>query len=374
MPTAFEIVEEARGFAEPFEQRWNLPWYTDKASSALWRHKLVHLIAHLPEGLFEDVIELLLNEKSFALRGIALHLARMRGARAFSARAVDLLSDASVNVRALAAAALGQFGDETAVEALLEVKDAEHTEVKKAVIEAMKRIRDVRCVPLLSRWAGKVGENDQLRKLACEALGTLGDDAGMPVLHRILADDTVADEIRGEAARAIGMIGGPESRRHLLAGMKDERPWIRARSIEGLAILGDQSATSVITPLLASTEPWMVRTAAIEALSRLAGDEALALITPLLSDKEIQIRSSVCVGLGLIGSVAAQRQLKTALGDNERLVRAQALEALSRASGRDFGFRLEQHSGSLDPKALDQAVRSALHYEPKPAAGRGSGA
>jgi HEAT repeat protein len=366
MPTAFEIVEEARGFAEPFEQRWNLPWYSDKASAAIWRHKLLHLIAHLPEGLFEDVVELLLKEKSFALRGIGLHLARMRGARAFSARAADLLSDPSINVRALAAAALGQFGDEGAVEALLEVKDGEHTEVKKAVVEAMKRIRDVRCVPLLSRWAGKVGENDQLRKLACEALGTLGDDAGMPVLHRILADDTVADEIRGEAARAIGMIGGPEARRHLVTGMKDERPWIRARSIEGIAILNDQSSIQTIASFLAATEPWMVRTAAIEALARLSGDEALRWITPLLADKEIQIRSSVCVGLGLIGSVAAQKHLKTALADAERIVRAQALEAMSRATGRDFGFRLEQHSSALDPKALDHAVKAALHYEPKP--------
>jgi HEAT repeat protein len=365
MPTAFEIVEEARGFAEPFEQRWNLPWYSDKASAAIWRHKLLALIAHLPEGLFEDVIELLLKEKSFALRGIALHIARSRGARAFSNRAVELMSDPSVNVRALAAAALGQFGDENAIEALLEVKDGEHTEVKKAVIEAMKRIRDVRCVPLLSRWAGKVGENDQLRKLACEALGTLGDDAGMPVLHRILSDDTVADEIRGEAARAIGMIGGPESRRHLFAGIKDERPWIRSKCIEGLAILGDPGAAPTIAPFLAPTEPWMVRTAAIEAVARLGGDDALRWIAPLLSDKEIQIRSSVCVGLGLIGSVAAQRQLQTALSDHERIVRAQALEALSRASGRDFGFRLEQHTGALDPKALDHAVKSALQYEPK---------
>jgi HEAT repeat protein len=365
MPTAFEIVEEARGFADAFEQRWNLPWYPDKASASVWRHKLLQVIAHLPEGLFEDVIELLLNDKSFALRGIALHIARARGARAFSGRAIELLQDPSINVRAMAAAALGQFGDEYAVDALLEVKDGEHTEVKKAVVDAMKRIRDVRCVPLLSRWAGKVGENDQLRKAACEALGHLGDDAGMPVLHRVLSDDTVADEIRGEAARAIGMIGGSESRRGLLAGLKSDRPWIRARCIEGLAILGDQSAAPFITPFLDASQPWMVRTAAIEGTARLAGEQALASLTPLLSDKEIQIRSSACVGLGLIGTLAAQRELKIALSDPERLVRAQALDALSRASGRDFGFRLDQHQGAIDQKALDHAVKSALHWEPK---------
>jgi HEAT repeat protein len=366
MPTAFEIVEEARGFAEFFEQRWNLPWYSDKTSTAVWRHRLLHLIAQLPDGLFEDVVELMLSDKSWALRGIGLHLARLRGARAFSPQAVTLLLDQSINVRAMAAAALGQFGDDAAVDALLEVKDGEHTEVKKAVVDAMKRIRDVRCVPLLSRWAGKVGESDQLRKSACEALGTLGDDAGMPVLHRVLADDTVADEIRGEAARAIGMIGGGEARKHLMTGLKDERPWIRAKCVEGLAILGDRTVAPSMPPLFAATEPWMVRTAAIEAACRLGGEDAVALVAPLLADKEIQIRSSVCVGLGLVGSVSAQRHLKAALADPERIVRAQALEALSRASGKDFGFRLEQHQGTIDPKALDHAVKSALHYEPKP--------
>jgi HEAT repeat protein len=368
MPTAFEIVEEARGFAEAFEQRWNLPWYTDKASAALWKHRLVHLVAHLPEGLCEDVLELLMQEKSFALRGIALHIARMRGARAFSGRAVELLEDPSVNVRALAAAALGQFADDDAVDALLEVKDAEHTEVKKAVVDAMKRMRDVRCVPLLSRWAGKVGENDQLRKLACEALGTIGDDAGMPVLHRIVSDDTVADDIRGEAARAIGMIGGGEARRHLLTALRDERPWVRAKSAEGLAILGDRSVAHLLVPLLAASEPWMVRTASIEAVARLSGEEALPAITPLIQDKEVQIRSSLAVGLGLIGSVEAQQQLKVLLADPDRLVRAQALEALSRATGRDFGLRIEQHEGALDHKALDHAVKAALSYQPKPKA------
>jgi len=187
----------------------------------------------------------------------------------------------------------------------------------------------------------------------------------MPVLHRVLADDTVADEIRGAAARALGMIGGPEARKHLLTGLKDDRPWIRAKCIEGLAILGDRTVSASVPPLLAATQPWMVRTAAIEAACRLGGEDAVPHVAPLLADKEIQIRSSVCVGLGLVGTVAAQRHLKIALADPERIVRAQALEALSRASGKDFGFRLEQHQGTIDPKALDHAVKSALHFEPK---------
>ncbi len=365
MPTAFEIVEEARGFRDFFEQNWNLPWYHDKASASVWRHKLLHLIANLPESIFEGVVLLMLDDSSFALRGIGLHMARVRGATRFAPSAVHLMSDPSIHVRALAAAALGQFGDEPGIEALLETKDGEHTEVKKAVVEAFKRLRDVRCIPLLSRWTGRVGENDGLRKLGCEALGAIADDAGMPVLQRILTDETVADDIRGEAARAIGMIGVPEAHVHLVGGLKNERPWIRARCAEGLALARDASSFPLVVPLLAASEPWMVRTLAIEAVARLGGEKALDHVSPLLADKEIQIRSSACVALGIIGTTAAQKALKLGLQDPERVVRAQALEALTRASGQDFGFRIDQHHGTLDPRALDAAVKTALNFEPR---------
>jgi HEAT repeat protein len=306
----------------------------------------------------------MLEEPSFAVKGVALHLARMRGARGLAGRAIDLLHDPFVNVRALAAAAIGQFGDDAGVEALLETKDAENVEVKKAVTDAFKRLRDVRCIPLMARWAGKIGEDDRLRRAACEALGAIGDDAAMPVLQRVMFDDVVADDIRGEAARAIGLIGGAEARGFLVQGLSSDRPWVRAKAIEGLALLNDRGVFSLLPKFLAASEPWMVRLAAVEASARVGGEEALPHLVPLLDDKEIQIRGQTCAALGLIGVAAAQRALKKALSDGERVVRAQAVEALSRAAGRDFGLRIEQHAGAFDPKALDQAVKAALAYEP----------
>ncbi len=262
------------------------------------------------------------------------------------------------------AAAIGQFGDDAGVEALLETKDGENVEVKKAVVEAFRRLRDVRCIPLMARWAGRVGEDDRLRRSACETLGAIGDDAAMPVLQRVLFDDVVADDIRGEAARSIGLIGGEEAKEFLTQALASDRPWVRAKAVEGLALLRDASVLALITPFLASTHQWMVRLAAIEAVARVGGASALEHLTPLLADKEIQIRGTTCVALGIVGTVAAQRHLKKALEDKERVVRAQALEALARASGKDFGFKIEQHVATLDQKALDHAVKAALAYEP----------
>ncbi|HYC77785.1 MAG TPA: HEAT repeat domain-containing protein [Planctomycetota bacterium] len=364
MPTPYEIVEEVRAFKEPWEQRFSLPWFEDRTAGSVWRHKLVHLVAQLPDGLFEDVVGLMLDEPSFAIRGVALHIARMRGAKVFADKAAALLDDASVNVRALAAAAIGQFGDDAGVEALLETKDGENVEVKKAVVDAFKRLRDVRCIPLMARWAGRVGEDDRLRRAACETLGAIADDAAMPVLQRVLFDDVVADDIRGEAARAIGLIGGAEARGFLLQALGSDRPWVRAKAIEGLALLRDAGVMTTVLPYLAPTHPWMVRLAAIEAAARTGGAASLEHLAPLLEDREIQIRGMACVALGLVGNVAAQKKLKRALEDKERVVRAQALEALARASGRDFGFKVEQHVSALDAKALDAAIKAAMAWEP----------
>jgi HEAT repeat protein len=364
MPTAYEVLEEVRSFRDQWEQRFSLPWFEDRTAGSVWRHKLVHLIAQLPDPLFESVVQLMFDEPSFAVKGVALHLARMRGAKALAGRAIDLLHDGFVNVRALAAAALGQFADDAGVEALLETKDAENVEVKLAVVDAFKRLRDVRCIPLMARWAGKLGEEDRLRKAACEALGAIGDDAAMPVLQRVMFDDVVADDIRGEAARSIGLIGGAEARGFLVRGLAADRPWVRARSIEGLSLGREAGTLPLVAPFLDAAHPWMVRLAAVEAAARVGGAEAVPLLSPLLDDKEIQIRGQSCAALGIVGTPDAQRALKRALDDKERVVRAQAVEALARASGRDFGFRIEQHVSSVDPKALDAAVKAAHSYQP----------
>ena len=363
MPDAREIVAEVQRNKDIFEKGWILPWHEGRTTTSIWRHQLIHLLARLPEGLFDEILELLFEDESWALRGIALHLARMRGREAFEERARKALEDRSVHVRALAAAALGQFGTQEGLESLLEVKDGENAEVKKAVVDALKRIRDVRCIPLLARWVGRVGEEDDLRHKACEALADIGDEAAMPVLIRVLQDATASDEVRGEAARAIGMIGGPEARQILEAELKSDRPWIRARCIQGLGLLGDPRALPLILPALEAGNPWMVRTHAVEAFSRLAGAEALSTLERLARDPEARIRSETCVALGRLGGTQGMLLLKSLLDDQELAVRIQALDAFSRASGEDFGFRVEEHMGALDMKALEAALERARAFD-----------
>ena len=325
---------------------------------------MVYLLADLPPAIFDPVVALLLEDPSFALRGIALHLVRMRAARHFIDATCLALQDPSINVRAVAVAALGHFGGERALDALLELKDGEHAEVKKAAVDAFKRIRETRSIPLLSRWAGRVGENEPLRKSACEALGAIGDEAAIPLLQRVVNDETVADDVRGEAARSLGLIGGADARKHLGHGLENPRAWIRAHSAEGLGLMGAADALPRLKPMMDPPEPWMVRNFAIEAVARLGGPSVLADILKYTADPENRIRGSVCVGLGFIGTPEAQRALKGFLADGDWGVRVQALEQLSRASGRDFGFRVEDHKEALNLKALEAAIRTAQAFEP----------
>ena len=364
MPSPQEIVEQARVFKDTFEQRWSLPWHGDTTTGSVWRHRLVYLLAELPSPLFDEVMTLLLEDPSFALRGIALHLIRMRGARQFLDATCLALSDPSINVRAVAVAALGQFGGDRPLEALLEIKDGDHAEVRKAAVEAFKRMRDTRSIPLLSRWAGRVGEHEPLRKAACEALGAIGDEAAIPLLQRVIVDDSVADDVRGEAARSLGLIGGAEALRHLEAGLSSARAWVRAHSAEGLGLMGATSMVDRLKAMMDPPEPWMVRTFAIEAVARLGGPDVFDSLMRHAKDPEIRIRGSVCVGLGFVGTPDAQRALKTFLADGDWGIRIQALEQLSRASGRDFGFRVEDHKDTLNLKAVEAAVKAASDYEP----------
>jgi HEAT repeat protein len=217
----------------------------------------------------------------------------------------------------------------------------------------------VRGIPLLARWVGRIGEEDELRRKACEALAEIADDAAMPALQRVFDDETASDDVRGEAARAAGIIGGKDAHSLLLRGLKHERPWILARSIQGVGCIGDRALLPRITPFLDAKRPWMVRTHAIEAAARLGGADALASLEPLASDPEARIRSELCVALGQIGGATPRACLRRLLDDPELPVRIQALGAYSRCTGQDFGFRVEDHQGALDPKKLEHALRQA---------------
>ena len=121
--------------------------------------------------------------------------------------AADYLLDHPVPVRATAAWALGRIGGEIALEQLLEVRDAEHPEVKRVVIDAFQSMGIDRCIPVLARWIGRAEEGEAVRQRICRCFEHLADDAAMPALIRLMADETASDELRGLSASAMAVAG-----------------------------------------------------------------------------------------------------------------------------------------------------------------------
>lgn len=368
MPRAAEVLDDLERLRSVLERRWHLPWCPPPSGPSLFENRVVGFLEALPDDLFDDVVDRLIAHDSFALRGLGLHLGSRRRPRRFAEAARGLLDDDSVHVRAMAAALLGASGSASDLEALLETKDGEHPEVKKSVVDALKRIRDTRSIPLLTRWVGRAGEDDELRSKVCQALGVIADDAAMPVLSRVLDDDTVGDEVRGDAIQAIARIGGPEARAFLRRGLTVRRPWVRAHALRALIPFRDRGFSHEIQEFLADAQPWMVRVAAIDALSAIGGADAAPHVAACARATHPRVRLAAVAALARIGGDLARSTAHGLLDDSHDEVRIQALLDYERLTGQDFGGHGAYTPDPASAPVLAEALLRARAFGAPPAA------
>ena len=118
---------------------------------------------------------------------------------------------------------------------------------------------------------------------------------------------------------------GPEAVRHLLAGLNDENPRLRAEVALMLGRIKDRTAGVPVVKLLTDAEP-LVRTAAAEALQHVADDAALAVLVRLL--EEPAHRDTAAAVLGRLKDPAALEPLVTMLKSQDPTARQMAAEAL----------------------------------------------
>ncbi|NRA96166.1 MAG: HEAT repeat domain-containing protein [Planctomycetes bacterium] len=358
MQSTDALYVELEAQRECLEERWCLPWCQDRQQNPVWRHPLMHDVSALVGGALDDLIARLLGHGSFALHGIGLHLIAEHGRPGFTDRIRASLDNPSLYVRALGAVAIGRLGDVGGLELLLDAKDNEHPEVKKAIVDSLRAAGDTRSIPLLARWIGRVGEDDELRRKACQALGTIGDGAAMPVLSRVIEDDTVSDDVRRGAACAVGQIGGADARKLLLDGLRSPRSPVRAFVAEALLLLEDASLALRLSTTVSGNGPVHERCAALGVLVRLAGAEGARSLDRSLVDEEPGLRAIACgLLIDLEGRDAAPR-LVGRLDDDDDAVRAAAVAAYGRATGQDFTAGEEDLDGSVT-RALAYAANGS---------------
>jgi HEAT repeat protein len=167
----------------------------------------------------------------------------------------------NITVRFAAAGALGQIGDERAVEPLLQLLRDERQSVRSAAVSALEKIGDERAVePLLQLLRD---EKPFERQRAAEALGEIGDERAVEPLLQLLRDKD--GFVRNATAWALRRFGDQRAVEPLLQLLRDENSHIRKTAAGALGRIGDERAVEPLFQLLGDNDN-LVRLTAAEAL------------------------------------------------------------------------------------------------------------
>jgi HEAT repeat protein len=154
----------------------------------------------------------------------------------------------SVELRMGAAEALGEIGDEHAVDALLEALRDKHLWVRNRAFGALGRIGDKRAVgPLIEILQDK---DKVMRWGAISALRHIGDERAVEPLIETLKDESA--DARRDAALALAVLGDKQAVEPLIEAL----PNTRKGAAEALGWLGDPRAVEPLMEALESWEPY----------------------------------------------------------------------------------------------------------------------
>ncbi|HLY25458.1 MAG TPA: HEAT repeat domain-containing protein [Aggregatilineales bacterium] len=181
--------------------------------------------------------------------------------------------------RLKSAQALGELGDDRAVEALGEL-----------IVE---------------------DDDENVRSMAAVALGKIGSPDGVPALIEALRDNRA--RVRGAAAQALGDIGDGRAVMGLITLAQDGDKMIRLFAIEAISDNRDPRAVSVLLEALNNPNP-AVSQAASSALSGI-GAVAIPALLEGLQSKEVTLKQWAATTLGKMQAIEAVPGLTRLLAD-----------------------------------------------------------
>jgi HEAT repeat protein len=164
--------------------------------------------------------------------------------------------------------------------------------------EALGEIGDERAVePLLA--ALKNDESGGVRWKAAEALSKLGTPAVAGLISALQHDD---DDVRWKAAIALGEIGDPQAITPLINVLRDNDRFVRSRAAYALSMIGEPAVDPLIHALREGDGN--LRWGAAIALGKIQSPRAIDPLIHALADKYENVRAESAAALAAIGKPA----------------------------------------------------------------------
>ncbi len=159
----------------------------------------------------------------------------------------EKLKKGTENVRAIAAFALGQIGDETTVSEIINtLEQDESSTVKMECIRALTMIRDPKAIPSLIKMLKD--DNASVRSAAAIALGTLKASEALNSLLQALHD--INTEVRINAIDSISEIGNTQVLKSMYTALQDPEALVRRHAAGALGILGNKDSVPYLIKML----------------------------------------------------------------------------------------------------------------------------
>ncbi|MCX5851975.1 MAG: HEAT repeat domain-containing protein [Deltaproteobacteria bacterium] len=271
-------------------------------------------------------------------------------------RLIELLSDASDDVRMQAATTLGEIHDMKAVLPLLDALGDGNCDVRKKVVVTLGALGDPRAVPLLLERMKE--QKCDIREEAAQALEKTGAIPEGPLIEALSEKNQF---IREGAAMVLARRSFHGAVDPLIAALADESSKVRARAAHALGKAADTRAVKPLIDALKDTDQ-AVREEAARALGALRTREATDALVEALEDKKNNryVCEEAVAALGETGDPAAVKPLVVSLKDGSRYIREKAAEALGKTGDSSA---IEPLTGALDDEVFKVRANAAYSLD-----------
>ena len=296
------------------------------------------------------------------------------------AQLVTLVSDPDANVRATAAFALGQIGDASSIDALVQFAGDADGDVAGEAVEALSKLAAKVSLARYAPFASPAAP-EGVRARAIRFLFRFKSDEASALAADALASP--AARIREEATYALARRAYAPGRPRLELLVNDANPQTRANVMSALGRIASAESLPLLIEALRDPHPW-VRTNAVVAIARLAAKDRRNLERPqlaqdamrvleLLDDPDPGTRASSIDALGYyaVRSDPARRRLIDIAANGSRWDRELAAGAIAKNLGDETLLPAEM-SGWAKVRVLEaastvsDAVRERYAHDPDP--------